>query len=96
MAAARECLEETGFEATNLQSLGVLNANPAIFGNRLHTYLAKDVELVSEINNTSTEQTELLLVPMDEVPELLVSGEIDHALVAATLWRALFFMKSSS
>ncbi|HIG39574.1 MAG: NUDIX hydrolase [bacterium] len=92
IAAARECLEETGFEATNLQSLGVLNANPAIFGNRLHTYLATDVQLVSEINNTSTEQTELLLVPMDEVPELLVSGEIDHALVAATLWRALFFM----
>jgi 8-oxo-dGTP pyrophosphatase MutT (NUDIX family) len=91
IAAARECLEETGFEATSLQSLGVLNANPAIFGNRLHTYLATDVQPVAEINNTSTEQTELVLVPIAEVPDLLVSGEIDHALVAATLWRALYF-----
>ena len=90
VAGARECLEETGFRAINLQSLGVLNPNPAIFGNKLHTFLARDVEQVSAISNTSTEHTELQLIPMQQVPELLMSGEIDHALVAATLWRALY------
>ena len=94
LAGARECLEEPGFRATNLESVGVLNPNPAIFGNRLHTFLARDVVQVSEISNTSTEQTELNLIPMSEVPDLLMSGEIDHALVAATLWRVLYMLNA--
>jgi len=93
-SAARECLEETGYETNDLISLGVLNPNPAIFGNRLHTFLARDVVQVSEISNTSTEQTELNLIPMSEVPDLLMSGEIDHALVAATLWRVLYMLNA--
>jgi len=94
VAGARECLEETGYEALEMTSVGVLNPNPAIFGNKLHTYLARNVRPVSEINNTTTEHTELKLVPLDQVHELLESGEIDHALVAATLWRVLVLLKS--
>lgn len=94
VAAARECLEETGFEATELVSLGVLTPNPALFPNRLHTFVAPNVKRVADIANTSTEQTEVQLIPMSQVPEFLVSGEIDHALVAATLWRMLYFLKS--
>ena len=94
VAAARECLEETGFEATELVSLGVLAPNPALFGNRLHTFVAPNVRRVADISNTATEQTEVQLIPMTQVSEFLVSGEIDHALVAATLWRMLYFLKS--
>lgn len=92
-AAARECLEETGYQADELISLGVLAPNPALFGNQLHTFLAPNVKKVAEINNTSTEQTEVQLIPMAQLPEFLVSGEIDHALVCATLWRTLYFLK---
>ncbi len=92
-AAARECLEETGFRADELISLGVLNPNPAIFNNRLHTFVAPNVEQVAEIANTSTEHTEVQLIPMEQLADLLVAGEIDHALVAATLWRMLYFLK---
>ena len=92
VAAARECLEESGYEAKSVNSLGVLNPNPAIFPNRLHTYVAKDCRRVAEIANTSTEHTELVLVPLQEIAGLLESGEIDHALVAATLWRLLYSM----
>ena len=63
------CLEETGYEALNLSSLGVLNPNPAIFTNKLHTFIARDVKKIAEISNTSTEHTEVVLVPMDEVPQ---------------------------
>ncbi len=63
IAAVRECLEETGFEAGRAESLGVLNPNPAIFPNRLHTYVARDCRLVAEIANTSTEHTEVTLSP---------------------------------
>ncbi|XOV87696.1 MAG: NUDIX hydrolase [Pseudomonadota bacterium] len=92
-AAARECLEETGYEAGELVSLGVLSPNPALFPNRLHTFLAPNVKRVGDVANTSTEHTEVQLIPMAQLPEFLVSGEIDHALVVATLWRMLYFLK---
>ena len=92
-AAARECLEETGFRADELVSLGVLSPNPALFGNKLHTFVAPNVTLAADISNTSTEQTEVQLIPMAQLPEFLVSGEINHALVTSTLWRMLYFLK---
>jgi len=89
-AAARECLEESGFQASGLTSLGVLNPNPAVFNNVLHTYLATGVIQVGPIQNTATEETVVELIPVSDLEALLVSGVIDHALVAATLWRYLY------
>jgi 8-oxo-dGTP pyrophosphatase MutT (NUDIX family) len=88
--AARECLEETGYRAEALRSLGVTNPNPALFGNRLHSFYAPGARRVAQIQNTSTEHTEVELVPVARVPELLSDGTIDHALIAMTLWRYLF------
>ena len=68
----------------------MLNPNPALFPNKLHTYVARRVEAIGEIANTSTEHTEVELVPMKDLPGLLQSGAIDHALVAATLWKLLY------
>lgn len=89
-AAVRECLEESGYRAAEVEPLGVLNPNPAIFPNKLHTYVARDCERIAEIANTSTEHTEVVLIPLTQLPALLQSGEIDHALVVATLWRLLY------
>lgn len=88
-AAARECLEETGYLAKDLKLLGDTNPNPALFANRLHGYYALDVEPSAEIANTVTEQTEVVLVPRGELGELLRSGRIDHALCVMTLWQFL-------
>jgi len=89
----RKSPEETGFQSDELIPLGVLAPNPALFPNRLHTFVAPNVERIAEVNNSSTEQTEVQLIPMAQLTEFLVSGEIDHALVAATLWRMLYFLK---
>lgn len=89
-AAARECLEETGFRADTLRSLGAVNPNPALFGHRLHTYVARDVERVAEIRNTGSEHTAVELVAAADLPRLLADGSIDHALIAMTLWRFLY------
>ena len=90
VAAVRECMEESGYQAGSVESLGVLNPNPALFPNKLHTYVVRQCQAIGEIANTSTEHTEVKLVPMKDLPELLQSGAIDHALVAATLWRLLY------
>lgn len=93
VSAARECFEETGYQCGSVESLGVLAPNPALFNNSVHTFVAHDVVLSGEIANTPTERTEVELVPMQEVPDKLLSGEIDHALVVATLWRYLYLKK---
>jgi 8-oxo-dGTP pyrophosphatase MutT (NUDIX family) len=86
-AAARECLEETGYLARNVRSLGAMNPNPALFANRLHSFYAHGVERVAEVQNTGTEHTEVVLVPAAELKQLLRDNGVDHTLVAATLWR---------
>jgi ADP-ribose diphosphatase len=90
-AALRECLEETGYRARIAVPLGVVNPNPALFPNRLHSFYATEVEPERAVQNTGTEVTEVVVVPVADLERLLVSGEIDHALVAVTLWRYLHF-----
>lgn len=89
-AAARELAEETGYRAKRWSALGSVNPNPALFGNRLHTFLAEDCEPVESIHNDAHEQTIVELVDREAIPELLRAGRIDHALVlAAFQWWSL-------
>jgi len=87
--AMRECFEETGYRVHAAQPLGVVNPNPALFANRLHSFFATGAKLEGTIQNTGSEVTEVVLVPVSELEGRLVSGEIDHALVVATMWRYL-------
>jgi ADP-ribose pyrophosphatase len=88
-AALRECLEETGYRAERAELLGALNPNPALFPNRISTYWARNAERVANIVQSPTEHTEVVLVPLAELPDALRNGTIDHALVAGALWRFL-------
>ena len=89
IAACRECWEETGYRPTALVSMGVLSPNPAIFNNRLHTYKGVVTEFEPTNYQSATEKTEVVLVPIADLAKLMLSGEINHALVCATLWRFL-------
>ena len=88
-AAMRECLEETGYRARSAQPLGVVNPNPALFAHRLYSFYATGVEPERAIQNTGSEVTEVVLVPVADLEGLLLAGEIEHALVAGALWRYL-------
>ena len=85
-AGGRELLEETGYRAGRLDSLGSLNPNPALFANRVHMQVALDCVQEQEIQNTSTEHTMVELLPLAELPAVLREGGIDHALVVAALY----------
>ena len=80
-------LEETGYRARNLSPLGGINPNPALFRNRLHAFIAHDVECVAPIQNGNTEETVVELVGRDRLRELARDGGVDHALVMAVLYR---------
>jgi 8-oxo-dGTP pyrophosphatase MutT (NUDIX family) len=80
-AAQRELLEETGYRAARWAKLGAVNPNPALFGNRLHSFLAEDCELTDERDNDPHEETLVELVERPALDDLMRAGRIDHALV---------------
>ena len=82
-AAARELREETGYRAGSVRFIGALNPNPAVFGNRVYTYLAEDCVPEGAIENSATEETVVECVPEADLPARTRAGEIDHALVIA-------------
>jgi len=89
-AAARELLEETGYAGGAVQALGAVEPNPALFENRCHTYLVRDVLRVDEIRNEGAEETSVELHPLTDVPRLIREGAITHALVVAAFhWLSL-------
>lgn len=84
-AAARELREETGHAARAIEPIGVMNPNPALFTNRCHVFLATGCTAVGGLQQDPGEDLEVVLVPLAEVPALVRSGAIDHALVLAAL-----------
>jgi ADP-ribose pyrophosphatase len=85
-AAARELLEETGYAAAEIVSLGAMNPNPALFSNRLHGFLARGAQRVREVRNESTEETHVELVPLAALREEVRAGRVNHALVIAVAY----------
>ena len=90
-AAMRELLEETGYVGENVQLLGSVNPNPAIFNNLCHTYLVENVKKVAEINLDPNEDIEVIHMPIQEIPSLIEKGMINHALVVIGFY--FYFMK---
>ena len=55
-----------------------------------HSFVAYDVERRHDTRFDTTEETEVVLVPMASVPDLIRAGEITHALVVVAFhWLAL-------
>jgi ADP-ribose pyrophosphatase len=82
-AARREMREECGYDSDDIIELGKVHPNPAIQGNYCHTFLARKVRPGVKIELDTTEETEVVLVPLSSIKELIASGEITHALVIA-------------
>lgn len=80
-AATRELLEETGYRAEEVVKIGVSNPNPAIFNNRCYTFVARNATKVHDPMPDSTEDIEVVLIPLADIQELIRKGEIDHVIV---------------
>jgi 8-oxo-dGTP pyrophosphatase MutT (NUDIX family) len=85
-AAARELLEETGYRAREVEPIGWVNPNPALFGNRTESFAAFGVEKVADIRNGLTEETVVELLPRASLHAALREGWISSALVIAALY----------
>ena len=80
-AAQRELLEETGYHSEEWDYLGTVHPNPAFLNNRCHSFVARGVQKVAEIDLEESEEIEVMTAPLKDIPELIAQGEITHSLV---------------
>ena len=88
-AAKRELREETGYEAASFEHLMTVDPNPALQGNRCHTFLARGARLAGSTAFDELEECELALIPSMHAADLLDGGHITHSLAIMALERFL-------
>ena len=81
VAAKRELFEETGYACDKITELGNISPNPALFSNRVFTFLGKGAFLKEPNIDNQDEINEVVLINLKEVPKLVKTSVIDHALV---------------
>jgi ADP-ribose pyrophosphatase len=89
VAAARELGEETGYSPARIRLLGRTRPNPAIQDNYQYSFLAEGCRKTSQTNLDPFEHIEVLLSPLESIPDLVRREEICNALVItafAFLW----------
>jgi ADP-ribose pyrophosphatase len=82
-AARREMIEETGYDADHIVELGKVHPNPAFQGNICFSFLAENLREIGQPESLGAEETEVALVPMADIPGLISSAGIMHALTIA-------------
>lgn len=84
-AAARELLEETGYEGDPPVLLASAWANPSILRSRIATVLITNARQVAAPRPDANEEVHVELVRVRDVPRLLRDGTIHHALAVQGL-----------
>lgn len=90
--ARRELLEETGYTAPDLIEVGKFYPNPALQTNRLHVYLARDVQKTGIQKLDQAEDIEIHLVSLEQLLTMTRHGEFCHGLQVAALFHVLAYL----
>jgi len=84
-AARRELREEAGFDSSNWTTLGSFVINSNYGCGRMHAFLAKQCQRVAEPSSHDLEETEIILMPLDEALDGLRAGRFELLSAAAAL-----------
>ncbi|MBC1300220.1 NUDIX hydrolase, partial [Nostoc sp. UCD122] len=79
VAAIREFTEETGYIAQEFRKIGTLYDKPSKDTNKIHLFLAEKVSKVGEQQLDTTEEIEILFIPIELVLDKIIQGEISVA-----------------
>ncbi|MBO5938258.1 MAG: NUDIX hydrolase [Clostridia bacterium] len=86
-AVLRELREETGAVCGKLTSLGLYLGSPALIGERIEMYLAEDLTF-GETDPDEDEFLEICRIPLTEMVEMVLRGEIPDGKTQAAVLRA--------
>jgi 8-oxo-dGTP pyrophosphatase MutT (NUDIX family) len=94
-AAKRELLEETGHSSTQWAFVGSMFANPARQTNRIHLFLAHNVEATAPQRLEASEDIECSFMSFPALQQSIESGEFSQALHIASYYRCLAHLGGS-
>jgi len=89
--ALRELLEETGYKPGKLTKLGSMSPNPAIMSNRVHFFLAEDLEKVGNQELDPDEYVSFFKEKKTEVIKNMGNELYQHGLMASAL---MFYLRA--
>ena len=84
-AAARELYEETGYKPRKIKKIGEFSPNPAIMTNKVHFFLAENIENSGKQKLDEDEYVEAVLVDEQEVIKGMGKEPYVHALMGTAL-----------
>ena len=91
----RELREETGCEGENGRLIGRIFPNPAIMSNTCHTVLVENCRRLHQVDFDHGEDLATRFVPVAEIPELVRTGKIRHAMVVVALYHFQLYRQAS-
>ena len=83
ISARRELVEETGYDSEEIEPLGFVHPNPGMMPVKAHIFLAKNVKKQKEQKLDDGEDIEVFLKPLGLIGEMILKGEISHAIVVS-------------
>lgn len=91
IAAKRELIEETGYIANNWDYLGFIYTTPGFCDEKLHLYLARDLEYKQQ-NPDEDEIIHAMEIDSDEFYKMILNGNINDSKTICTICRARGFI----
>src|SRR5215216_6444027 len=88
-AAKRELMEETSYASDTFIEFGQASPNPAIYRNRIYSFLAIDAESIGKQSDYDAGSVDVTLIPLDEVVAMARRGELINSLNISTIFFAL-------
>ncbi len=87
-AMARELLEETGYEFSDISFVARVAANPGVLDNYTDLYVATGGKKIAAQHLDASEEIEIKLFSVDAVKDMLMKNEFKQALHASCLFYA--------
>jgi 8-oxo-dGTP pyrophosphatase MutT (NUDIX family) len=95
-AAKRELMEETGYVSDTFIEVVQASPNPAIYRNRVYSFLALDVKSTGNQSAYDAGAVEVILIPLDEVIAMAKKGQLINSLNISTLFFVLGHLERNS
>lgn len=81
ITAQRELLEETGYQAVAIESIGRCHPQPAVLANECHFFLGREAVPAKAQTLDAGEDVEVVTVPLSAIPEKIRQQQITHGMV---------------
>jgi ADP-ribose pyrophosphatase len=94
-AVARELLEETGYNFTEIIYLGKTYSNPGVLTNVTHLFLAKAGVKTAQQSLDDNEEIKILLKSIEEVKQMIDRNEVKQSLHELCLYKAIAYLEKN-